>query len=185
MSGLIPEGLRFLGVPEEYAQADRARFVLLPVPYEATTTWRKGTRMGPDAIIRASYHLERLDEENWSETWKEGIATLPSLDVSGSPPDVFSRAAQTLEPHLRRGQFVITIGGEHSLTEGPLSAVAGIHRGVSVLHVDAHADLRDTYRGSEYNHACAARRMMQYAGIVQVGVRSVSEDESFRCRRAT
>lgn len=186
MSDSVPRTPSFLGMPPGHSDPATSKFIVLPIPFEATTVGRKGTRHGPDAIIRASYHLEGIDEELGTEPWKEGVATLAALDVSGPAPDVFARAAGTVEPHVRRGALVISLGGEHALSEGPLAGVARVHRDVTVLHIDAHADLRDEYRGSKYNHACAARRMMEIAPIVQVGIRSVGGDEIRHCnsRRA-
>ncbi|MHC4606937.1 MAG: agmatinase [Planctomycetota bacterium] len=175
------EPLKFLDIPEAHTDPERARFVVLPVPYEATVCYRKGTRFGPDAIIRASHHVEFFDEEAQGEPWKEGIATLPAVDVRGEAPEVLGRIADVVEPFVRKGRIVFTIGGEHALSEGPVSAVARVHKSFSVLHVDAHADLRAEYEGTKHSHACAARRMMEHAKIVQVGIRSVSEDEVELC----
>ena len=185
MSEFAPQNLRFLDQPIDHADPKTSKFIILPMPMEATVSYKRGTRHGPDALIRASHHVEYFDEEHWNEPWEAGIATLEPVDVSGEAPVVFKRAADTVEPFIRNGQFVFTIGGEHALTEGPLSGVARVHKKISVFHIDAHADLRDSYHGSKYNHACAARRMMEYADIVQVGIRSISEDEYHYCNSKT
>ncbi len=168
----------FLGIPPEFTHPERSRFVVLPLPYERTTSYMKGTRLGPQALVRASQQVELYDEETGLETWKAGVATLPPPPAEREPAAYFRAVAAIAEPVARRGQFLMSIGGEHAITEGPLSGVRRVHSKLSVFHVDAHCDLRDTYEGSIYNHACAARRMMEYCDrIVQVGIRSISEDE--------
>lgn len=178
-------GPTFLGITEADSKRnapDQAYFQMLPVPYEATVSYRGGTRDGPRAILDASLHVELFDEEFRFEPWKEaGIHTLPSF-ASPEPPEIFIPA---LSEHIRRiwrpDTFLFTLGGEHSITEGPLAVAAERCPGLSVLQIDAHADLRDEYQGSRFNHACAARRMMEYCAVVQVGIRSVSEDEVQYC----
>ncbi|MBI2933728.1 MAG: agmatinase [Planctomycetes bacterium] len=178
----VLEKPNFLGLPERSVSLEGARFVVVPLPYERTTSYMKGTRLGPQAILTASRQIELYDEETGLETWKAGIHTLSPIPVPRDPAAYFRTISETLEPLIRAGKFIVAFGGEHSVTEGPLSAVSRVHPKVSVLHVDAHADLRREYEGSVYSHACAARRMMEYAGkIVQVGVRSVSEDERELC----
>lgn len=168
----------FLGLPGEFAALQRSRFVVLPIPYERTTSYLKGTRLGPQHLINASHQVELYDEETGLETWKAGVHTMPPVPLENEPSKYFAAVANAVEPLVRMGKFVLSIGGEHAVTEGPLAGVARVHPRVSVFHVDAHCDLRDEYEGSIYNHACAARRMMEYADkIVQVGIRSVSEDE--------
>ncbi|HLG42911.1 MAG TPA: agmatinase, partial [Planctomycetota bacterium] len=173
----------FLGVGNAGINAyEKAFFHLLPVPYERTVVYGKGTRDGPMALIEASAHLEGLEEEFQIETWRNsGIHTLPS-HASQTDPEAF---LADLSAHIRKAwrpeTFLFTVGGEHSVTEGPLRVVAERYSDLSVLQIDAHADLRDEYHGSRFNHACAARRMMEYAPVVQVGVRSVSVEEARYC----
>lgn len=168
----------FLGIPPEYATLDRARFAVLPLPYERTTSYKKGTQYGPSAIIEASHQIELFDEELWKETWTAGIHTMPQLPILAQPSDYFTSIANAVEPVVRMGKILFSLGGEHAVTEGPISGVSRVHPKLSVFHVDAHCDLRQSFEGSKYNHACAAQRMLNYCDkIVQVGIRSVSEDE--------
>ena len=168
----------FLGIPAEFSSPERSRFVVLPVPYEKTTSYMKGTRLGPQYLINASHQVELYDEEIGTETWKAGVHTMPPVPLEEDPARYFAAVGNAVEPVVRMGKFLMAVGGEHAITEGPLSGVVRVHPRISVFHVDAHCDLRDEFEGTKYNHACAARRMMEYADkIVQVGIRSVSEDE--------
>lgn len=169
----------FLGLPEELrASIDKSHFVVLPCPYEQSTTYGKGTEFGPQAIIDASCQVEIFDEELWFEPWKNfGIATLKPFTYSGKPEEFMKKLSEYAQPYVNKGQFVLMLGGEHAITEGLLSAVAKKYDKLSVLQYDAHADMRPEYHGSKFNHACAAYRMMQYCKVVQIGIRSVSEDE--------
>jgi agmatinase len=172
------EKRNFLGIPPEFATLDKARFVVLPIPYERTTSYKKGTKYGPIAMIEASHQIELFDEELRTETWKAGVHTMAPVPLLERPADFFTSVANAVEPLVKMGKFLVSIGGEHAITEGPLSGVQRVHRKLSVFHVDAHCDLRVSYEGSPYNHACAAQRMLNYCDkIVQVGIRSVSEDE--------
>lgn len=181
--GEITHRPTFLGIGNQGTNShEKAFFLLLPVPYEYTVVYGRGTRDGPAALIQASSHLEALEEEYSLETWRQsGIHTLPAHALQAEP-EVF---LADLSAHIRRvwrpETFLFTVGGEHTLTEGPLRVVAERYSELSVLHIDAHADLRDEYRGSRFNHACAARRMMEYAPIVQVGIRSVAAEEARYC----
>ena len=168
----------FLGIPAQYAALDRARFVVVPLPFERTTSYMKGTAEGPGALISASHQIELYDEETCLETWQAGVHTMPPIPMDRDAAAYFRAVGNAIEPVVRRGKFVIGIGGEHAVTEGPLSGVRRVFPKLSIFHVDAHCDLRDEYEGTIYNHACAARRMMEYSDkIVQVGIRSISEDE--------
>ncbi len=174
----IFERRNFLGIPPEAAELEKARFAVLPVPFEKTTTYRRGTMYGPISLIEASQQLELHDEETGTSTWKAGVHTMAAVPILDRPSDYFTSIANAVEPVLRMGKVVFTIGGEGSITEGPLSGVQRVHHKVTVLHFDAHADLRPTYSGSVYNHACAAQRMLRYADkVVQVGIRSIADDE--------
>lgn len=167
----------FLGLPESASALGASRFVVLPVPFERTTTYKKGTREGPQALIRASHQVEYFDEEIWGEPWRAGIHTAPPFRLTSDTADFVKGLTAEVSAYLKQGKFVITLGGEHAIAEAPVAAYARKFRKLSVLQFDAHADLRATYEGSKYNHACAAYRMMKHAPIVQVGIRNVSETE--------
>jgi agmatinase len=176
----------FLGLEAKHCDYDAAHFAILPVPYDATATFRSGARNGPQAIITASQQVELFDEELLAEFHRAGIATLDPLMPNAAGPeamhnDVF-RAARKV---VRDGKFPIGLGGEHGLTSGLARAVAARYRKLSILQIDAHLDLRDSYQQSRYSHACAMRRCLPYAQtIVPVGVRNISQVEHRFCRKS-
>lgn len=174
----------FMGLYDELLpDYDKCQFVVIPAPYEFTTTQDKGTRYGPAAIIDASHHVEFYDDELKIQTVKEtGIfTTVPPNETNERPEKFLPNLERAVECVLKDGKFPFVLGGEHSITEGPVKAVAAKYKNLSILHFDAHCDLRKSYHGSKFNHACAAHRMMQFAKVVQVGIRSVSEDEYQYC----
>ena len=128
--------------------------VILPVPFDRTTSYVSGTRHGPRELLLASAQVELWDEEVGADVHSRGMVTLPERDSSG----------QTLS--------------EHSLSSPLVAAAAERHKGLGVLQVDAHADLRDSYLGERHSHACAMRRTIDFAPLVQVGIRNISEDEA-------
>ncbi|OGC12051.1 agmatinase [candidate division WOR-1 bacterium RIFOXYA12_FULL_52_29] len=161
--------MRFL---ETEAERDysRAKYVVLPCPHEATTSYGKGTKNGPMAILRASRQLETFDEEKQTETYLTSpIFTANPVAASDLPKKIVSL--------LMDGKVPVVLGGEHSLTPFAVSAFIERYRDLSVLSLDAHADLRDSYRGSKHSHACAIRRVLEIAPVVQAGVRSISKEE--------
>jgi agmatinase len=169
----------FLGLPPRYSNYRRARFAVLPIPYDATTSFQAGTREGPAAIIRASQQVELFDEELETECHKAGVATLDPLMPNMAGPkamheDVFAAAKKI----VRDGKFLIGLGGEHSITSGLVRAVMTKHKKLSVLQIDAHLDLRDSWEGAKHSHACVMRRILDLgAKIVPVGIRNVSLEE--------
>lgn len=170
----LPLPNTFLGVQHPL---EEARFVVLPVPYERTTSYKKGTREGPSALLRASHQVEYFDEEVWGEPWEAGIHTAPPYSPPDDAPAFLKGLTDRVARYLELDKFVISVGGEHAIAEGPVAAYARKFKGLSVLHVDAHADLRASYEGTKYNHACAAYRMKKHAPLVQVGIRNISETE--------
>ena len=161
------ERRNFLGLPEEYARYERARYVVLPVPYERAVSPRQGTRGGPSALLTASQQVDLFDEELGFEPWKAGIHTLPPPPILRDFPAFLKSLTDLVEPHVRAGKFLLAIGGENSVTEGTLAAVSRSVPTVSVLHIGAHCELREPHG--------AVRRLLPYAEkIVQVGIRSMS-----------
>lgn len=163
----------------EYSDYTRARVVVLPVPYDSTTTARAGAREGPQAIIDASADMELFDLVLEREPFRAGIHTLPELAVhAGGPAQMVARVQQVAGELIDDGKLVVTLGGEHSIAIG--SALAQVERrpNVSILYLDAHADFRDSYLDTPFNHACALRRIAE-RGVpaVHVGMRSVDVDE--------
>ena len=168
----------FLAAPPEESRPEDCRVVVLPVPYDSTTSYMGGAREGPHAIIQASRHLEDYDIELGRETYQVGIHTLPELEpYVGGPEGMVDRVQAAVEPFARDGKLVVVLGGEHTVSVGAARAFRAVHPELSVLYLDAHADLRDEYMGSPFSHACAARRIWEECPVVEVGVRSISQEE--------
>ncbi|RME38660.1 MAG: agmatinase, partial [Planctomycetota bacterium] len=169
----------FLGLPERYSRYDRSRFVVLPIPYDSTASYLAGTREGPAAVLAASHHLEWFDEELERECYRGGVCTLEAVEPDVSGPEAMH---EKLFRHARRvvrdGKFLIGLGGDHSISAALVRAAMTRHKRLSVLQIDAHADLRDTFQGSRYSHACVMRRIAELgARIVPVGIRAVDTDD--------
>jgi agmatinase len=161
----------------QYTRADTSKIVLVPVPYDGTSTYMKGADKGPQAIINASPNLEFYDIETDSEVFTHGIYT--DLPVTGfKKPEPMVRAVRKrVAGHISKGKFVVVLGGEHSVSIGAIAAHVQADKNISVLQLDAHSDLRDEYDGSPYNHACVMARAKDMCPIVQVGIRSMDVGE--------
>ncbi len=170
--------MNFGDISEEFCQFERGRIVVLPVPYAETSTWIKGAEKGPEAILKASGHMELYDIETHSEVYKIGIYTDAPLSCQGSPEAMVQSVETRVQNLLDQEKFVVLIGGEHSVSIGTIYAHAKSYRHLSVLQLDAHADLREKYEGSACNHACVMARAREVCDIVQVGVRSMSLEET-------
>ena len=156
-----------------------ARVVILPVPLDRTTSYVSGTRNGPHEILVASSHMELWDEETGTDVHSIGIFTLPEMEFPFAAMDeVVCEIRRVASELVSRGKFPLILGGEHSITPPLVSALAEKHKGLSVLQIDAHADLRDSFMGTPHNHACAMRRTLEFAPITQVGIRSLSPEEA-------
>ena len=169
----------FLRLPARHSAYEHARYAVLPVPYDATTSFRPGARFGPAAMLAASEHFELYDEETHTEPYQAGIATLDAVEPVFTSPEAMHDA---LRRHAARvvkgGKFLLTFGGEHSITAALVAAVHAKHRQLSVLQIDAHADLRDAWHGTPYSHACVMRRIHeQGVPFVSLGIRSYSREE--------
>ena len=140
---------------------------------------RPGTRNGPREILEASSHMELWDEEVGADVHGVGIFTLPPMELPfGEMAPLIDEIDRVASEILGRGKFLVTLGGEHSITPPLVAAAAGEFKDLSVLQIDAHADLRDCYMGTPHNHACAMRRSLDYARVTQVGIRSLSTEEA-------
>jgi agmatinase len=169
----------FAALDDDYAAFDRARAVILPVPYDSTVTARAGARDGPRAIIDASADMELFDVGLGIEPYRHGIHTLPELAPhTGSPEAMADRIESVVGELLDQGKFVVTLGGEHTVAVGPVRAHAKRTPGLSVLAFDAHSDLREEYLDSRYNHACTLRRALDVALVTQVGLRSAPLEDA-------
>lgn len=181
---LITEGVAlprtFAGVPPEFARWESARVALLPVPYDYTTSYQAGARRGPQAILEASLYLEHFDEELGTEPYRIGVCTLPALEPQAAGPEaMIERIERTVDEIWHNEKFPIVLGGDHAITVGVARAIAKRHERFSVLQLDAHADLRDTYQGTKWSHACVARRIVELGGkLVQIGIRSLSSEDA-------
>lgn len=168
----------FCGLPPEYSSWENSRVFLLPVPYEQTTSYQGGTRNGPSAILAASRYLELYDEELDQELHPVGIHTLPEMEPHMAGPEAMvQRVQETVSSLLAEDRMVALLGGEHSLSVGAVRAYRERYPQLSVLHLDAHADLRDAYEETPYSHACALRRIVEHVPAVHVGIRSLSQEE--------
>lgn len=167
----------FFDLPAEAADPAEAAAVILPVPYDRTSSWLKGADGGPGAILDASQQVELWDLETSSEPWRSGIASLAPLDFAGPPEALADLVSDSVERILARSQLPIVLGGEHSVTIGAVTAAARVFPSLSVLQIDAHADTRETYEGSSHNHACVMARVREICPIVQVGIRSADTTE--------
>jgi agmatinase len=169
----------FGGTTPTTTDFEKARVVILPVPLDRTTSYVAGTRNGPHEILVASSHMELWDEETQSDVHSVGIFTLPEMEFPhASMDDVMREIRRVTTEIVKRGKFPVVLGGEHSITPPVVAAVAASHPGLSVLQLDAHADLRDTFMGTPHNHACAMRRVLECARATQVGIRSLSPEEA-------
>ncbi|MBI5562093.1 MAG: agmatinase [Deltaproteobacteria bacterium] len=169
----------FGGLPKDALEGKHPRYSVLPVPYDLTASYVSGMRGGPRAIIEASTHMELYDDELGREPYLAGIETLPAMESTALGPDeMVKRVREAVEWILEAGRMPVLLGGEHSITLGMVQALLVRHPKMSVLHLDAHADMRDTYQDSPFNHACVARRISELCPIVQAGIRSLSVEEA-------
>ena len=173
----------FLGVQND---EKKARYVVLSSPYEGTVSYGTGTKMGPHAIIEASRQVETYDIETGRDNAECGIFTADELEVSHTTPEKnCAHVQEAVEAVLTDGKVPVLLGGEHSVSVGAFNAIAARKgaSGVSVLHLDAHADMREEYEGTKYNHACAMRRCREKLHAVSVGIRSYSLEEAEEIKR--
>jgi agmatinase len=181
MVGSLTPTSPFLDLPAEYSAFESAAVCILPVPYDATTSFRPGARFGPAALIAASHQVELFDEELERETFRVGIHTAPPVlpNVAG-PEAMVAAIAQACHALLEKSKFVVTLGGEHTVTLGAVAALRRQQpdRALGVVQFDAHRDLRATYEGSEWSHACVAARMVDWGmPLAQLGVRAWCREE--------
>lgn len=169
----------YLGIPPEENTLEKSRVLIFPVPYERTVSYGVGTRNGPPAILEASRFVELYDDELDEEPYRAGIHTLPPWLPDQPEPDAMVRELEREADRLvSPGRFLFTLGGEHSISPPLIRAHGRKFTGLSILHFDAHGDLRDEYEGSKNSHACAARRFVDCGPTVHVGIRSISKEEA-------
>ncbi len=176
--------MNFGGIEKAFSDFEKASFVVLPVPYDLTSTYQSGSRRGPSAILEASCNMELYDEELHRETYRSGIHTLPSLEPDArGPREMILKVEESVAGIIRKGKIPVVLGGEHSISTGSVRALKKKYPRLSVLHLDAHADMRDRYQGSPFSHACVARRLREICPVVHVGIRSMSREEALFIER--
>ena len=167
----------YAGIPSEYASLDKAKIVLIPVPYDGTSTWGKGADKGPEAFLEASENMELYDIETDTEVYKQGVHLTAPITENSSPEAMVNAVYDFTKKQIKRNKFVTLFGGEHSISIGAIRAFNESFENITVLQIDAHADLRASYGGTKYNHACAMYEASQNTNLVQVGIRSMDISE--------
>ena len=167
----------YLDLPQEYRDYSKSRVVVLPIPYDGTSTWLKGADQGPKALLEASTKLELYDIPTDYEPFRVGIHTASPITEMVTPDQMVAASKQRAKQLIDDGKFVVSIGGEHSVSIGVIEAHAEAYSDLTVLQIDAHTDLQDEYCGSRYNHGCVMARVKEHCPIVQVGIRSMDEQE--------
>ena len=163
----------YAGIPEEFAKLENSKIVLIPVPYDGTSTWQKGADKGPEAFLNASENMELYDIETDSEVYQQGVFLADAITDNTSPESMVDAVHEVTKKYINKNKFVTIFGGEHSVSIGTIRAFNEIYSSLTVLHIDAHADLRKEYEGSTYNHACAVYEASQTVNLIQVGIRSM------------
>jgi agmatinase len=167
----------YAGIPEELAKLETAKIVLIPVPYDGTSTWQKGADKGPDAFLNASEHMELYDIETDTEVYKQGVYLADPVAENSSPEAMVDAVHEATKKYIKKNKFVTVFGGEHSISIGTIRAFNEMFDDITVLQIDAHADLRESYEGSNCNHACAVYEASQTTNLIQVGIRSMDSIE--------
>src|SRR4030042_2725317 len=173
----MEETINFGYLPEEHSNPEDAAIVIIPVAYDGTSTWLKGADKGPAAILEASANMELYDIETDSEVYKKGIFTEETIGGEISTKEMVEVVTEKTKYYLERGKFTVVIGGEHSVSIGPIRAHAKQYEKLTVLQLDAHSDLRDEYNGSKFNHACVMARAHTLCPLVPVGIRRMDYSE--------
>lgn len=167
----------YAGIPDKFAQLETAKIILIPVPYDGTSTWGKGADKGPNAFLNASENMELYDIETSSEVYEQGIYLADAITENSSPEAMVNSVHKITKDYIKRNKFVTLFGGEHSISIGTIRAFNECFDNLTVLHIDAHADLRESYDGTKFNHACAVHEASQTTNLVQVGIRSMDAIE--------
>jgi agmatinase len=167
----------YAGIPEENADYNSAKVVLVPVPYDGTSTWQKGADRGPEAFLEASENMELYDIETDQLTYEIGINLQDPITENASPEAMTAAVYTKIKTEIAAGKFVTMFGGEHSVSIGAIRAHYEAFDDLTVLQLDAHADLRDAYHGSTCNHACAVHEASKKTNLIQVGIRSMDDSE--------
>ena len=167
----------YAGISEEYGRIEKAKIVLIPVPYDGTSTWQKGADKGPEAFLDAAENMELYDIETDAEVYKEGVYLSDPIIVNDSPEAMVEAVYTQTKSYISKKKFVTLFGGEHSISIGSIRAFNESFENLTVLQLDAHADLRMSYEGSSCNHACAVHEASKSTNLIQVGIRSMDVTE--------
>jgi len=167
----------YAGIDKEFATPEKAKITLIPVPYDGTSTWQKGADKGPEAFLRASENMELYDIETETEVYRQGVYLHPAIAESQSPESMVKAVHRATKESILKNKFVTLFGGEHSISIGAIRAFNECFEKLTVLQIDAHADLRKEYEGTPYNHACAVYEASQTTNLIQVGIRSMDISE--------
>jgi len=171
--------MNFGGVDPAFPSFEESTFIVLPIPYDLTSTYQSGSRRAPNAILEASSQMELYDEELCKETYLAGIYTLPPLESDArGPGEMVHAVRRAVTDILSSNKVPVLLGGEHSISFGAVQAFTEKYPGLSVLQLDAHADLRNYYQCSPYSHASVGRRISEISPLVQAGIRSMSAEEA-------
>lgn len=174
--------MNFAGIPDEFARCKNARIVIIPIPFDLGSTWMKGAENGPEAMFAAAENMELFDLETNTSVYRQGIF-VDSPVLADNPDILVKNVEERVNMWLLRGKFVVCFGGNHSISIGAAKAHAKAYEKLSVLQLDAHADLRNSYEGSTNNHACVGARIQEFADLVQVGIRSCSASEMLKIKK--
>ena len=167
----------YAGIPEQNSKIETSKVVLIPVPYDGTSTWQKGADKGPKAFLNASENMELYDIETNTEVYKKGIYLADAVTENASPESMVDAVHEITKSYIKKNKFVTLFGGEHSISIGSIRAFNECFNNLTVVQIDAHADLRKEYEGSKCNHACAVYEASQNTNLIQVGIRSMDAIE--------
>lgn len=164
----------YAGIPEEFSKSEQAKIVLIPVPFDGTNNKEKGAKKGPEAFLNASENINLYDIETDTEVYQQGIYLAETITENSSAEAMVNAVHQSTKKHIKKNKFVTLIGGDHSISIGAIRAFNECFDDLSVLHLDAYANLLKTYQGSSFHKNCALYEASQTTNLIQVGIRSMS-----------
>ena len=167
----------YAGIPEQFAKLEQAKIVLIPVPFDGTSTIQKGAEKGPEAFLNASRNMELYDIETETEVYQQGIYLADAVEGHNSAEALVDAIHQTTKKYIKKNKFVTLFGGEHAVSIGTIRAFNEMFPSLTVLHIGAHTNLHKSYNGSSINNACALSEANQMTNLIHVGIRSMSAKE--------
>jgi agmatinase len=176
--------IQFLNPEPLFCEKESAAVAILPVPYEGGTSYGKGAARAPLSVIESSHFLELFDEELKAEPFRMGIMTALPPKLPENPSEVENAVYESARTLMEMGKYVVLLGGDHSISVGYFKALLASYGRLSVIQFDAHADLRESYDGSPFSHACVMSRLRELTGdTLQIGIRSMSVKEAERIKK--